>query len=126
MEKKPDMSSKKILVIDDDPDVRMTLALRLESFGYVMVLAKNGADGYEKTKRWKPDLILLDFSMPMKPGIDVLKKLRAETSVKGIPVVMLTGREEFEKDCRDAGAADYITKPFDLFHLKEILSKFLQ
>ena len=119
--------AKKVLVIDDDPDVRTTLALRLESFGYVMVWARSGADGYEKAKQWKPDLIFLDFSMPEESGLEVLKKIKTETPamVHKIPVIMLTGREEFEKDCLDAGAAGYITKPFDLFQLKETLSKFI-
>ena len=119
--------AKKVLVIDDDPDVRTTLAFRLESFGYVMVWAKNGTDGYEKAKQWKPDLIFLDFSMPGESGLEVLKKMKGDksTAVHKVPVIMLTGREEFEKECLEAGAAGYVTKPFDLFQLKETLSKFL-
>ena len=120
--------AKLVLVIDDDPDVWATLALRLKSFGYVMVSAKDGAQGFLKAKELLPDLIFLDFAMPGENGLEVLKKLKTEApeGLREIPVVMLTGSEENEKACLEAGAAGYITKPFDLFQLKETLSKFLQ
>ncbi|OGW84561.1 MAG: hypothetical protein A3C35_05110 [Omnitrophica bacterium RIFCSPHIGHO2_02_FULL_46_11] len=119
--------AKLVLVIDDDPDVWVTLALRLQSFGYVMISAKNGEQGLLKAKELKPDLILLDFNMPNETGLEVLKKIKAPSpdAIHEIPVVMLTGQEVHEKECMEAGAAGYITKPFDLFQLKETLSKFL-
>ena len=119
--------SKKVLVIDDDPDVAETLGLRLESFGYEMISASNGAEGLERAKELKPDLIFLDFSVGSESGLDILKQLKRKTSsqIHDIPVLMLTGHEEKEQSCLDAGAAGYITKPFDPFQLKETLSKFL-
>ena len=119
--------SKKVLVIDDDPDVAETLGLRLESFGYEMISASNGSEGLERAKELKPDLILLDFSIGSETGIDILKQLKRKTPLKihNIPVLMLTGHEDQEQPCLDAGAAGYITKPFDPFHLKETLSKFI-
>lgn len=119
--------AKLVLVIDDDPDVWVTLALRLQSFGYVMLSAKNGEQGRFKAKELKPDLIFLDFNMPGENGLEVLKKLKTPSTdgIHEIPVVMLTSQEEYQKQCMEAGAAGYMTKPFDLFQLKEILSKFL-
>ncbi len=118
---------KLVLVIDDDPDVWETLALRLHSFGYVVISAKDGTQGYTKTKELKPDLIFLDLGLSAENGLDVLKKLKTPSpdNVQNIPVIMLTGNEQQEKVCLEAGAAGYITKPFDLFHLKETLAQFL-
>jgi two-component system alkaline phosphatase synthesis response regulator PhoP len=119
--------SKLVLVIDDDPDVWTTLALRLKSFGYNMISAKDGSQGIQKARELMPDLILLDFSLPDESGLDILKKLKSDSSdpIYQIPVVMLTGREEHERACLEAGAESYVTKPFDLFQLKETLAKFL-
>ena len=116
-----------VLVIDDDPDVCTTLSFRLESFGYVMTSAYDGTDGFAKANELKPDLIFLDVGLGKESGLDVLKRLKTEASreVRKIPVIMLTGNEELHKQCLGAGAAGYITKPFDLFQLKEILSNHL-
>ena len=118
--------AKLVLVIDDDPDVWTTLALRLKSFGYNMISAKDGAQGIQKARELVPDLILLDFGLPDEPGIDVLRKIKSDSHdpIYKIPVVMLTGMEEHEHDCLESGAAGYVTKPFDLFQLKETLAKF--
>ena len=98
--------AKIVLVIDDDPDVCETLSLRLETFGYQMVSAANGTIGIAKAEEIKPDLIFLDYTMPGESGFEVLKKLKSETSeaVRKIPVVMLTGNEQYEKQCLEAGA----------------------
>jgi CheY-like chemotaxis protein len=116
--------SKKILAIDDERDVFETLSYRFESFGHEMIWAKNGTEGLEKAESWKPDLIFLDFTMPGENGLDILKKLKTEASevVRKIPVVMLTGNEDYEKACMSAGASGYITKPFDPYQLKAVLS----
>lgn len=123
----PAPQTRTVLVIDDDPDVCEILSLRLESFGYQMISARDGQEGIQKAKVLKPDVIFLDYAMPGQTGFDVLRQLKAsgDSDLKKIPVVMLTGQEEHEKMCLEAGAVGYITKPFDLFHLKETLWKFL-
>ena len=119
--------AKLVLVVDDDPDVWEILSLRLKSYGYDMISAKDGAQGIQKARELLPDLVLLDFVLPDGLGIEVLKKLKADSkdAVSKIPIIMLTGKEEHERDCLDSGAAGYITKPFDLFQLRETLTKFL-
>ena len=116
-----------ILVIDDDPDVWTTLALRLESFGLKMISAKDGTQGLQKAKDLGPDLILLDIGLKDEDGIDVLKKFKTDSSemIRQIPILMLTGKEEHEKESLKIGAVGYVTKPFDLFLLKETIFKFL-
>jgi two-component system alkaline phosphatase synthesis response regulator PhoP len=119
--------AKLVLVIDDDPDVWTTLSLRLKSFGYNMISAQDGAQGIQKAAELIPDLILLDFTLPSETGLEILKKLKCDSnpSVSEIPIVMLTGMEEHERECLEAGAASYVTKPFDLFQLKKTLAQFL-
>ena len=119
--------AKTVLVVDDDPDVFEVLSLRLESFGYQMISASDGEDGLAKAKKLKPDLIFLDYSMPERSGAEVLKSLKADLSedVRDIPVVMLTSHETYEEECLQNGAAAYLTKPFDLFRLKQVLGQFL-
>ena len=117
--------AKLVLVVDDDPDVWEILSLRLKSYGYDMISAKDGAQGIQKARELTPDLILLDFGLPDEPGIEILKKFKSDKTISQIPVVMLTGMEEHERACLESGAASYITKPFDLFQLRETLTKFL-
>ena len=117
------MAAKLVLVVDDDPDVCATINFRLSAFGYKMVAAHNSEEACQKVKLLNPELILLDIGLGKENGIEVLKKIKSEAPQ--IPVIMLTGQEEFQKECLKAGASDYITKPFDLFKLKQTLSKFL-
>ena len=118
---------KKVLVIDDDRDVGETLAIRLESFGYEVISAPDGPEGFAKAKELKPDLIILDYTIGTETGIDILKRLKRKTpnGIHEIPVLMLTGHEQHQLACLEAGAAGYITKPFDPYQLKETLSKLL-
>ncbi|MDD5729819.1 MAG: response regulator [Candidatus Omnitrophica bacterium] len=109
------MAGNKILVIDDEPNIVKVVESRLKANGYEIISASNGKDGLQKAKEAKPDLILLDISMPEMNGHEVLKKLREDEITKSIPVIMLTGKTETEdvvKSVRDGGALDYILKPF--------------
>ena len=82
---------KKILIIDDDPDVILFLATVLQDHGYDTIDAPNGQEGLEKAKAELPDLILLDLMMPQKSGIALLSDLKKDDSLKKIPVIMVTG-----------------------------------
>jgi two-component system, sensor histidine kinase ChiS len=115
--------AKTVLIVDDDPDVHDVLELRLSTFGFDMVHAMNGKEGCIKAEELKPDLIFLDVTMPAMSGVEVLKLLKGQApdDVKKIPVVMLTSHEHLQDDCLKLGASAYMTKPFDLFALKEIV-----
>ncbi len=82
---------KKILIIDDDPDVVLFLSTLLKDQGYDTVEARNGQEGIEKAKEELPDLILLDLMMPQKSGISLLSDLNKDAGLKKIPVIMVTG-----------------------------------
>lgn len=83
--------SKKILVIDDEPDMLTFLCTLLEDHGYVTCTAMDGEEGLQKVKSEKPDLISLDLLMPNKTGIKMYRELRKDEAIKHIPVVMVTG-----------------------------------
>ena len=86
---------KKILVIDDEPDMVTFLATLLEDNGYDVITAVDGEEGLQKIKSEKPDLVSLDLLMPNKTGIKMFRELRKDSEIGHIPVVMVTG---FGKD----------------------------
>ncbi len=113
--------SKKILVVDDEPNIVKLIASRLRNNGYDVISALDGEDGLKKAITEKPDLILLDIIMPGLNGFEVCKRLKENELTKEIPVIMLTALAE-EKDLSkglEEGASCFITKPFsavDLLH----------
>ena len=109
----------KILIVDDEPFNLDLLEQELMEYEYVIERAIDGVDALEKTDSFSPDLILLDYMMPKMSGLEVVKKLRANEKHKGIPVILLTAKATLEDKIAglDAGADDYVTKPFDSFEL---------
>jgi CheY-like chemotaxis protein len=83
--------SKKVLVVDDDPDVRTFIVTVLEENNYIPIVAHDGVEGLKKIEEEKPDLITLDVLMPRGSGIRLYRKLKTELPFKDIPVIMLTG-----------------------------------
>lgn len=109
---------KKILIVDDEPDVVRYLTVLLENNGFAAVGAADGHEGFEKAKSAHPDLIVLDISMPKESGIKMFRNLHDTKEVAGIPVVMLTGvSREFERFISTRKLVDppaaYFEKPVD-------------
>ena len=106
----------KILVIDDEPQIRRFLRVALSAHGFAMEEASLGREGLERAIMGKPDLIILDIGLPDLDGLDVLKSLREWSQ---IPVIVLSVREQENTKIQllDAGADDYITKPFGMGEL---------
>lgn len=94
---------KKILVVEDEPHIRMSMEARLKANGYIVTTAENGQQGLEKVKADLPDLILMDVMMPVLDGYQTLAKLKESDSTKAIPVIMLTARAQAE-DVERAGS----------------------
>ena len=105
------MSSGRILVIDDEPQIRRIMRETLTAAGYEIDDARNGLEGLEKLRTFHPDLVLLDMNMPEMGGVDVCKAIRTSSNVG---IIMLTVRKsDADKVAAlDAGADDFITKPF--------------
>jgi two-component system alkaline phosphatase synthesis response regulator PhoP len=120
--------SKKILIADDEEDVKVVVQLFLESKGYEIVTAFDGLDALDKTRQEKPDLILLDIMMPIMDGFEVCKKIKADPVTAEIPVVMLSASSHSESKARglEAGAVEYIIKPFEPDQLEETLRRHLK
>ncbi len=112
-----DTSSARILVAEDDRAVRESLVRALQLEGYTVAAANNGAEALETIRQSEPDVLLLDVSMPIVDGLTVCRVLRSEASK--LPVLMLTARTETSDRVAglDAGADDYLPKPYDLDEL---------
>ena len=108
----------RILVADDDQQMRRLLKMVLEREGYVVEEARDGLDALEHVETHPPDLVLLDVDMPRLDGFGVLQELRARVNTASLPVVMLTGRVESEGDALDLGAQDFLAKPVQPSALK--------
>ena len=109
----------RILIVDDEPFNLDLLEQELTEYDYVVERAGDGVEALEKTRTFKPDVILLDFMMPRMNGLEVLKQLREDPHQKTIPVILLTAKASREDKVAglDAGADDYVTKPFDAIEL---------
>lgn len=103
---------KKILLIDDDEALLTVFEATLKKSGFEIVKAVSGADGIEKAKKEKPNLILLDQVIPDMAGNDVLRTLKQDADTKEIPVAMLSnfGQSQLVEDAISQGAVDYILK----------------
>jgi len=118
----------RILVIDDRPTVITALDYVLGTdFGYEVLTAADGISGLTTAARELPDLVLLDFDMPVFNGLQVLNGLRIEAATKSIPVIVMTGRpsKEVRELSLSAGAREIISKPFDLDSLKATIARHL-
>jgi two-component system KDP operon response regulator KdpE len=110
------MNDKTLLLVDDEPQIRRVLQTTLCEAGYVVILAKNGQEGIDTVVREHPDLVLLDINLPDMSGFDACKMIRV--SFAG-PILMVTVRNSVRDkiDALDAGADDYIVKPFAMGEL---------
>lgn len=109
----PEMKGKKLLLVEDDPDLLEVLRLTFEGEGYQTVLAKSGEEALKQARRHDPELVVLDLMLPGKDGIEVCREMRSDPSLKALPVLMLTAKAE-EADVvlgLGVGADDYMTKP---------------
>lgn len=120
--------SKKILLADDEDDVKIILKMFLESRGYDVCTAFDGLDAIDQAKTFQPDAILLDVMMPIMDGFEVCKKLKADPATAPIPVVMLSAASHSESVQKglSAGAVDYLVKPFEPEQLEALLAKVLK
>ena len=109
----------KILLVDDEEDIRTLIALHLKASGYEIAQAEDGLKGLEKCLSWQPDLAILDLTMPRLSGLELCRRLRQDGRFKFLPIIMLTAKAQ-EPDRVlgfEVGADDYVTKPFSLREL---------
>ena len=106
--------SHKALVIDDEEDFRLIAEDILKSSGFEVFSSKDGAEGLVSAKKFKPDIILLDWKMPKMDGETFCRKLREDSSLKKTPIIMLTvnSKPEAELEALHFGVDDFIAKPY--------------
>jgi two-component system, cell cycle response regulator len=105
--------SEKILIVDDEEDVRLLISKLLTSEGYTVVSAENGAEGFERFRHHAPDLVITDVKMPVRNGLEMLKDIKSTNT--NVDVIVLTGHsdESIAIDCLRCGAYDYLLKPLE-------------
>ena len=105
------MSAGRILVVDDEPQIRRIMRTTLTGASYEVDDAKTGEEALEKIREFRPDLVLLDINMPGMGGLETCREIRSQSE---IAIIMLTVRdsEEDKVEALDAGADDYVTKPY--------------
>lgn len=106
---------QKILVVDDEIDIRIFLEKMLKKEGYSVIKAQDGLEALERIAKEKPDLVILDVMMPLMDGMEVLQKIKSNPKTRNLPVVMLTVKSSDEDVIKgyQFGADYYIAKPFD-------------
>lgn len=112
MQKEESDEMQSILLVEDDQTIRLTVEFALTKAGYAVTTAADGELALEYARTVEPDLVLLDLMLPKVSGLDVARRLRAEND--NVPIIMLTALDREQDKVRglDAGADDYITKPF--------------
>ncbi|MBN8560661.1 MAG: response regulator [Leptolyngbya sp. UWPOB_LEPTO1] len=105
----------RVLVVDDNPDLRSYVSGILRGQGYTVLTARNGAEGFEQVKTHRPSLIVTDLMMPIVSGLDMIRMIRAQDDLKGTPIVLLTAKadEDTRLEGVERGADAYLSKPFN-------------
>ena len=119
--------AKKILAVDDEPDILKVVIFRLKKIGYEVITAIDGKEALDLAERERPDLILLDLRLPIINGYEVCQKIKADEKLKKIPVILLTAStsSEFAEKMKEYQADDYLVKPFEPEELLTKIKKFI-
>ena len=119
--------SRKVLLIEDEPNIIEAIRFLLSRDGWSVHTHANGADAVEKVNRVAPDLLVLDMMLPGRSGMDILRDLRSNPATEGLPVLMLTARGQTrDRDMAEkAGANPFMTKPFSNTEVLEAVRKLL-
>jgi CheY-like chemotaxis protein len=122
-----DSQYRTVLIVEDSEDARYLMRLELEQLGYRVVEAENGEKAVEVAERERPDIILMDLSLPIMDGIAATEKIRSRDGFKTVPVIAVTAHQEtdFRADAKAAGFDAYVTKPIDMPWLSELIEGLL-
>lgn len=120
-------STKRVLLVDDFDDSRFSLSKLLEIEGYEVIEATDGAQAIERALADKPDLILMDLSLPVVDGLSATRQIRESDAMKRVPIIALTAHDlaDIQSQAKDAGCTDYASKPIDFTFLIDMMAKYL-
>ena len=119
--------SATILVVDDDPVILQLLQVNFEMEGFTVITAADGQQGVDRTRADRPDIVVSDVMMPRMSGIELVAELKADPDTSTIPILLLTAKAQ-QADIgagMDAGADDYVTKPFEPLDLVDRVNRLL-
>jgi DNA-binding response OmpR family regulator len=117
---------EKVLVVDDEFEIRDLLSRFLTEEGYEVIVAPNGDEALELAETENPEVILLDIKMPGIDGIEICKRLKAKEKTRFIPVIMATALWDTYSEAIESGAEDFVTKPFNLTELSHRVKSILR
>jgi len=119
--------AKRILIVDDEPDILRVTAFRLKKAGYETSSAVNGQEALDLVRASPPDLILLDLRLPLISGDDVCRQIKADDKLKHIPIILFTASvgQDISERVKAVGADEHIVKPFEPEDLLEKIKKFI-
>jgi two-component system cell cycle response regulator DivK len=118
-----DSRDRTILVVEDAEDARYLMRLELERLGYLVIEAEDGKKAVEMALVDRPDIILMDLSLPVMDGFAATEKIRASNGLEGVPIIAVTAHQEtdFRAGAKAAGFDAYVTKPIDINWLNELI-----
>lgn len=119
-----DSKDLKVLLVEDVEDTRHFMRLELEEQGFIVFEAENGQVGVEMAAREKPDVILMDLTLPLMDGFTATKLIRQNDALKNVPIIAITAHKEddFRADAKASGFDAYVTKPIDVNWLKGLIA----
>ena len=119
-----DSRDLKVLLVEDVEDTRHFMRLELEEQGFIVFEAENGQVGVEIATREKPDVILMDLTLPLMDGFTATKLIRQNEALKNVPIIAITAHKEddFRADAKASGFDAYVTKPIDVNWLKGLIA----
>ena len=120
---------KKVLIVDDEPDIVILLKSRFESNGFKTIGVYNGKEAIDKARQEKPDIILLDLLMPVMDGYEAMRCLRKDEKTRDIPIILFTAappEKVIQKGDDTMQAIDFVIKPFDEGALSTLLTRVQQ
>ncbi|QIY90236.1 response regulator [Chryseobacterium gallinarum] len=120
------MSKKKILIFDDDAAILEVVTIIFEENGYDVKISETSHDILEKVAEYKPDVILMDNWIPKIGGVEATKLLKSSAEFRHIPVIYVTANNDIVALAAEAQADDYVSKPFNLDDLEEIVAKHIK
>lgn len=117
---------KKILIADDNQDLRTIVKTLVDGYGYEVIEAQDGSEAVEKTIEHSPDLILMDLSMPLMDGVEATKIIRGMKEFAGIPIIALTAfGSSLLDETLQIGMNEVLAKPLDLENIPTVLNQYL-
>ena len=122
-----DSRDRTVLVVEDGEDTRYLMRIELERLGYLVIEAEDGQKAVEVALQDRPDIILMDLSLPVLDGFAATEQIRASDGLEGVPIIAVTAHQEtdFRAGAKAAGFDAYVTKPIDMKWLSELIDGLL-